>query len=113
LNADLLLQKVPAFAKQLEFKHGSENWKYVVEKTARMMIRLSNHPLLNKETFQKISATTLITIGNNDDMVSVEESEIATKQMPKAAFKILNETPHPIEKVNMEMLSKEIIDFID
>jgi len=112
LNADLLLQKVPAFAAQLEQKHGAENWKTVVAKTTQMMQRLGSHPLLNENTLSKISAECLIAIGDKDDMVTREESEQVVAQLSHASFKILTDTPHPIEKVNAEMLAKEISDFL-
>jgi esterase/lipase len=111
LNADFLLQKVPAFAAQLEQKHGADKWKTVVAKTAQMMQRLGNQPLLNENTLPKISAECIIALGDKDDMVTRDESEQVVAQLPHASFKILTDTPHPIEKVNAEMLANELTYF--
>ncbi|MCX6351875.1 MAG: alpha/beta fold hydrolase [Bacteroidetes bacterium] len=47
LDPAKILEKVPAFAKDLERRHGANDWKKVLFKTAEMMVYLANEkPLL-------------------------------------------------------------------
>lgn len=100
LNAEKLLEKVPAFANYLASKHQPNNWKIIVEKTAGMMQLLGSNPLLNNNTLPKIETPTYIAIGDKDDMVTKEESEWAVSLLQNANFNTIIDTPHPIEKVN-------------
>ncbi len=43
LNPDKILEKVPAFAKALQQRHGESRWRTVLEKTAGMMQYLGEH----------------------------------------------------------------------
>ncbi|MBR9919801.1 MAG: alpha/beta hydrolase [Bacteroidetes bacterium] len=96
--------KVPAFAKMLADRHGENYWKSVLHKTADMMTGLGNAPDLTAEKLTQIRAEVSICLGDQDNMVSREESEWATKQIPGADFKILEATPHPFEKVDVQKI---------
>jgi pimeloyl-ACP methyl ester carboxylesterase len=112
LVAEKLALKVPDLVTQLKKKHGENNWADVVRKTASMMQDLGNHPLLTEDSFKKTDSRCLIAVGELDNMVTVEESKNAVALLKNAMFRILPKTPHPLEKLNVEMLAEEIISFI-
>jgi pimeloyl-ACP methyl ester carboxylesterase len=112
LNAEKLQEKVPSFATYLEAKHGLNDWKTVVVKTANMMLRLGENPLLNENTLPQINIPVAITIGDADDMVTIAESEKVVNQLPQAKFLIINNTPHPIEKVNHVLIAENLLSFL-
>lgn len=103
LQPGLLIEKLPAFAQLLEHRHGKQ-WHSVVERTAEMMKHLGRNPLLNEHSLPKISAKCTLAIGDRDQMVSQQETLWAAGLIPNAEVKILEATPHPIEKVNMQAL---------
>lgn len=111
LNAEKLLEKIPAFANYLDAKHQPNDWKQIVSKTALMMQKLGANPLLNETSLPQINLPVLITIGDKDDMVSREESESTAEILANGSFKLVAETPHPIEKVNFATIAEMCIDF--
>jgi pimeloyl-ACP methyl ester carboxylesterase len=112
LNPEKLLEKVPAYTAYLEAKHHPNSWQNVVTQTANMMQRLASNPLLTEVTLATINTQTLIALGEKDDMVTIEESKTVAQQLPNATFKIIDNTPHPIEKVNQVLIANTITEFL-
>src|SRR5688572_20485894 len=52
LNAEKILEKIPAFARILESRHAPNDWKILIQKTADMMMALGESPILTKEILQ-------------------------------------------------------------
>ncbi|MBK8485501.1 MAG: alpha/beta fold hydrolase [Saprospiraceae bacterium] len=110
LNPDIMQTQIPAFVELLEIRHGSK-WSNVVQKTARMMIELADSNLLNPNTLSTIKTTSLICLGDKDKMVTFIESEQTASALQNATLKILKDTPHPFERVKLDNLAFEIIEF--
>jgi pimeloyl-ACP methyl ester carboxylesterase len=108
LNAEKILEKVPAFARILEHRHSPNDWKVLLSKTSEMMLGLGRSPLLTPEVLKSIKTNALILLGDQDDMADKNYSEEVAKWLPNGNFKALVNTPHPIEKVNLEYLSNEL-----
>jgi hypothetical protein len=104
MDAQKILEKVPAFARILETRHAPNDWKELLQKTASMMVQLGSQPLLSPEVLQSIINNTLILLGDQDDMADREYSKQVGHMLPHAKFKLLHHTPHPIERVNREEL---------
>jgi pimeloyl-ACP methyl ester carboxylesterase len=107
LNPEKIAEKVPSFAKALEEKHG-ENWKTVLMKTAEMMINLGNCPALPLTSLPEIQLPVLISVGDKDNMVSLEETIAAYRQLKNGQLLVLPQTQHPFEKINAEKIAEEI-----
>lgn len=97
-------EKIPAFARILEHRHAPNDWKVLLEKTSSMMIELGNKPLLTEPVFKSINHQVVIILGDQDDMADRSYSEHVASWMPNASFRLMNETPHPIEKVDLHKL---------
>lgn len=113
LNPEDIETKIPKFAETLKKRHTEENWKSVLNKTAEMMINLGNNPEIKTEDLSKINIPVLITVGDKDNMVTIDESSTVAGKINGSEFKVLENTFHPIEKVDVEMLSIEIKNFIN
>jgi len=110
LNADKVSEKIPAFAKMLEQRHHPENWKIVMRKTGEMIEELGkNH--LGEVEFRSILNRTMIGIGDKDNMVSISESENISRALPNGTLQVFTDTPHPIEKVETDLLVHAIKSF--
>ncbi len=113
LNSAKIEEKIPAFAKSLEKRHAPSDWKTVLNKTAEMMIDLGKKPLLTDEVFAKIENESIISVGANDTMVTIEETANAAGKIKNAKLFIFADTEHPIEKMDVKKLSNEINNFLN
>jgi esterase/lipase len=109
MNPEKIETKIPAFARILEHRHAPNDWKELMCKTSEMMFHLGQQPLLIPEIISTIQHQTKILLGEHDDMADRSYSEIVARWLPQGKFYLLENTPHPIEKVNLEMLCKYIV----
>lgn len=105
LNAETIAAKVPAFAKALEQMHAPNDWKQLLSNTADMLSGMGKDNPLKTEDYSSINTPSLIMLGDRDNMVTLEETVNVYKQLPNAQMAVLPGTPHPIEKVDAEMLA--------
>jgi esterase/lipase len=108
LNPEIIETKVPAFARILQHRHAPNDWKELVHKTGQMMQALGEKPLLTSEILKSIIQPVTILLGDQDDMADLNYSKCVAQWLPFGKFILLPETPHPIEKVNHELLVRHI-----
>lgn len=111
LNPAKIEEKIPAFAKALEKRHSPADWKAVLNKTAEMMVELGKKPLLTDYVLEKIENEVLVSVGDKDTMVSLEETANAAGRLKNGKLFIFADTEHPIEKIDSKKLSQEIKKF--
>ena len=112
LDANTILEKVPAFAKQLERRHFPNDWKILLDKTREMLLEMGKNNTLSLEDYARISAPSLILLGDNDKMITQEETIAVHKALPGSGFKLLPNTAHSIEQVNTKLLASLVVDFV-
>jgi esterase/lipase len=112
LDSKIIEERIPAFAKRLEERHAPNCWKLLMEKTSTMMLGLGENPLLTAKDFQNIHTPVKLAIGNADKMVSIEETSEVANWLPNSRFLILQDVPHPIEKVPVARLAEVISAFM-
>ena len=76
LNPEKVLEKIPAFAKQLEMQHGAY-WPNVMHRTAAMMLEMGEQPPLTADVLAKMQAEVVLLRGNADTMVGAEDTKWA------------------------------------
>ncbi|HLC82340.1 MAG TPA: alpha/beta fold hydrolase [Bacteroidia bacterium] len=111
LDANKIEEKIPAFAKILENRHQPNNWKVLLKKTSDMMIALGNKNCLTLQDLTSITIPTKIGVGDNDNMVTLGETKEVAQNLKNSELVILQDTLHPIEKVDLKNLSEEIKTF--
>lgn len=112
LNATTIEQKVPAFAAALEKRHGSQEWKGVLQKTADMLLEMGKDNPLKTADYPGIGLPCLLLLGDRDKMVSLDETTQVYKQLPAAQLGVLPGTPHALELVDTAALAAMIRKFI-
>lgn len=112
LDAEKIEEKVPAFAKILSDRHAPVTWKEVLRKTAQMMIGLGNKATLTSDDFKSIKQPVAIGLGDEDNMVTREESEKAAGLLPQGTLHLFKGFKHPIEQVDVTKLTDEIRAFM-
>ncbi len=109
MNAEKIEEKIPAFAGLLQKRHAPNDWKVVLKKTADMMVALGQNPLLTEEVFRKIEMPVKILLGDQDDMADLNFSKQVSTWLPNGTFELLQNTPHPIEKVKLEVIAQNLL----
>ncbi|MEX0996282.1 MAG: alpha/beta fold hydrolase [Flavobacteriaceae bacterium] len=113
LDSKIIEERIPAFAKTLQERHAPNCWKLLMEKTSSMILGMGENPPLTAKDFQNIHSPVNLAIGNADKMVSIDETSEAANWLPNSRFLILQDTPHPIEKVPVERLAEVIKKFMN
>jgi pimeloyl-ACP methyl ester carboxylesterase len=104
-------EKLPKFAAELQKRHFPHDWKLNMKYTAEMMIQLSSKSLLTEDVLKNIEIPVLLSLGDKDTMVSLEETIQTYRNLPNASLLILPDTPHPLEKINTEKICREISEY--
>ena len=112
LDAETIEQKVPAFAAQLKQRHAPNDWKLVMQRVREMLFSLGSNNTLKREEYSSVTTPSLLLLGDRDKMVTLDETVTVYKQLSKAQFGVLPNTPHPIEQVNIDMLAYIVCQFL-
>lgn len=112
LDSNTIEEKVPKYAEILKQRHSPNDWKVLLGKTAEMMQGLGRDNALKLTDYNSIENKVLIMIGDKDQMVTLEETIDVYRNLKDSNLMVLPNTIHPIEKVNLNKLSSELIDFI-
>jgi pimeloyl-ACP methyl ester carboxylesterase len=104
LDPEKIEEKVPRFAQHLSNMHSPLDWKSVLKGTAEMMIELGNGAGLSDNEITSIHIPVLIGIGEQDQMVSIEESKRVADLLPQGKMMVFENFPHPIDKVDLQIL---------
>lgn len=105
MNPDVIQQKIPHFAETLRARHAPADWKTNMRLTADMMTALGDGLAMREMDFRAIEHHVLITRCAEDHMVTREESERIAVWLPQGSYRELPGCKHPIEMVDMGMLS--------
>ncbi|RAU84318.1 alpha/beta fold hydrolase [Pontibacter arcticus] len=112
LNPEKIEEKVPKFAATLAQRHAPQNWKDIMHRTARMMMQLGQQPPLTPENLASITIPVQVSVGDQDTMVSVEETRWAFTHLPQANLQVLPATKHPLETIPKQRLAYEVTQFL-
>jgi pimeloyl-ACP methyl ester carboxylesterase len=112
LNAAKIEEKVPAFAQALAKRHGSNEWKNVLSNTANLLEEIGRSQPIQPELIGKIKCPVNLCLGDQDNMVSVEETRAVEQWLINGSFSILPNSLHPIEKVDVNALAEKIREFM-
>ncbi|MBI3260123.1 MAG: alpha/beta fold hydrolase [Ignavibacteriae bacterium] len=110
LDAEKIELKVPKYAQFLQSLHGEE-WRENLNATREMMIHLGDNPVLSSSVLSGVQNRVRIGLGDRDAMVSIEETVEAYKALPNGELQVFPNTPHPLEKVNVDIFADAIVQF--
>ncbi|MCC6865616.1 MAG: alpha/beta hydrolase [Ignavibacteria bacterium] len=111
LDTETISAKVPEFAKELVKQHGTDKWELVLAKTSELMISLGNDNLLKNGMLSNIQNEVLVSVGDRDKMVSLEETIFAYRTLHNSKLLIFPNTYHALGKVNIDRLIYEMESF--
>jgi len=107
LDPDHLLDKWPHFATLLQDKHG-ERWKALLRSTAHLMQNLERLDGLTKEDLSDVNIPVVFIRGDQDRVVSSEETLLTASWLLHAQIKTLSHSKHELERSNLKELAEII-----
>ncbi len=113
LDPEMMAEKVPSYVAKLQVIFGENNWMNVVRKTASLMLDLGHGGGLVEDDFKTIETDVLILRGSEDKMVTAESSQEVASWLQNGTYQEIDDAPHPLEKVDMDVLVGEIVGFCD
>lgn len=109
LDAGKIEEKIPAYANYLKSLHGENEWKTVLEKTAKMMLELGKKPSLRPYDFHHIQIPVHLLRGSLDTMVTEDETANVQELLANGTFHKMTDWKHPIDKIPSEELAQELL----
>lgn len=111
LDPDVMVEKIPSYVLKLQALFGEDNWADVVRNTAALMHDLGHGGALSSQDFGTINNDVLILRGSEDKMVSAESSQEVASWLKNGTYQEIDGAPHPLEKVDVDVLVREIVGF--
>jgi pimeloyl-ACP methyl ester carboxylesterase len=84
----------------------------VLQRTAALLRALGEAPVLNEQTLAAIRIPVCIAVGSRDDTVTPDEAQHVASAMGDATTAILQDTPHPIERVPPREIERLLRDLL-
>lgn len=109
LDPEKIKEKVPTFAQLLEKRH-EEDWEKLVLYTADFLVELGNNPTPENH-WKKVTTPVCVAVGDQDKLVSVEESEQISRELQNGRLIVLRGTPHAFEKAPHDELARLTVSF--
>jgi pimeloyl-ACP methyl ester carboxylesterase len=109
LDPAVMRAKVPRFAESLATRHaGAGGWELVLARTAALLTRLGDRPLLTPEALAAVTCPVRVLVGDRDATLPVAECVDAVRALPRGELGVLPGTPHPLEQVDVRRLAREV-----
>jgi pimeloyl-ACP methyl ester carboxylesterase len=106
-----LEEKFPALRDVLIEKHG-ERWKHLLRSTAHLMRNLERLDGLTKEDLAGIEIPVCLLLGDQDRLVSNEETQLAHRHLHHSEVKTITHSKHDLDKANVKEIATVMEDFL-
>ena len=111
LNPEYVEDKFPQFRELLTEKHG-ERWKHLLRSTAHMMQNLEKLDGLTREDLNEIEIPVCLMLGDQDRLVSSEETAFAHRDLHHSVVKTITHSKHELEKTHLRELVSVMEEFL-
>ena len=108
LDPEKLLAKVPAFAETLRQRHAPADWAAVLHATAGLMTAAGAVPPLSAGALAALRVPVQVLVGDADHTAGSPAGQALAAVLPQGHVEVLADTPHPLERVNLELLAARI-----
>lgn len=116
LNPDTMLEKTPRYAQELKENHatvyGPEYWRTLLGTSADLVKTMPEQgPSIEKAAGAKFPV--LVSVGDHDQLVSLEEVIRLVRVLPKGELAVLPATSHPFQRVRINFFLPILLDFLE
>lgn len=112
LDPDYLTEKYPQVVETLKTKHG-QRWKHLLLSTAHMIQNLEKLDGLTKEDFGSIDIPVMLILGDQDRVVSFEETSNVNSFLKFGQMKTVSHSKHELERSNIKEIANLILQNIE
>ncbi|HET6990885.1 MAG TPA: alpha/beta hydrolase, partial [Bacteroidia bacterium] len=105
IDTEKITARAPILAEALKKMHEPNDWKEVLHRTTELFLNLGNYPALSENDFASIQHEVILGLGDNDKMVTTEETMQVYSQLPNGRFEFFSDTAHAIEQSNLPVIS--------
>ena len=116
LNPDTIIEKIPKYAQQLKENHtavyGPEYWMTLLG-TAADLVKTMPEQGPTVERAAGANFPVLVSVGDHDQLVSLEEVIRLARVLPQGELAVLPATPHPFQRVRIDTFLPILSDFLE
>jgi pimeloyl-ACP methyl ester carboxylesterase len=116
LNPITILEKTPRYAQELKENHaaiyGPEYWQKLLG-TAADLIKTMPKQGPTIEQVAGANFPILVSVGDHDQLVSLEEAIRLVRVLAKGELVVLPATPHPLQRVRVDSFLPILLDFLE
>lgn len=112
LDPEHLQQKYPSLMEMLIAKHGKDRWKHLLRSTAHMLQNLEKLDGLTREDLDDINIPVVLMLGDQDRMVSSEETQLTANWIKSAQVKTISHSKHDFERAHYREMAQVIQDIL-
>jgi pimeloyl-ACP methyl ester carboxylesterase len=94
LNPELIVEQAPTYASRLSDAHGANRWRPLVRQAADLAAYLAQNPL-SEAALRRIQASVLVSVGDRDELVPVQEAFRLSRALPKGSLLVMPGVQHP------------------
>ena len=100
LDPDVLVEKAPAYASRLADEHGAMRWRPLVRQAGDLVAYLGDQGL-TEQMLQGVQCPVLVSVGDRDELVPVQEAYLLSRALPKGALLVLPQVRHPFQSIKL------------
>jgi pimeloyl-ACP methyl ester carboxylesterase len=100
LNPDDLAERAPSYASRLSEAHGANRWRPLVRQAADLASYLAQNPL-SEAAAQRAQAPILVSTGDRDELVPVQEAYRLSRALQDGSLLILPGVQHPFRTLGL------------
>lgn len=107
-----LQEKFPQYVDVLKQKHGEDRWKPLLLSTAHMIQNLERLDGLTREDLEDVEEPVILMLGDQDRMVTSEETHLTASWIKGAQVKIISHSKHDFDRANHREIASVMQEFI-
>jgi pimeloyl-ACP methyl ester carboxylesterase len=116
LDSNTILEKIPKYARQLQENnaavYGPEYWRMLLV-TAADLVKTMPEQGPTIEQAAGANFPVLVSVGDHDQLVSLEEVTRLVRVLPQGELAVLPATPHPFQRVRVDTFLPILLDFLE
>ena len=111
LDPQVVQEKFPHLAALFKKKHG-DKWRWLLQSMAHLLQNLHKLDEITSDDLSEINVPVTLMLGDQDRVVSTEETQMAKKNLKLADIQIIAHSKHEMERANLKEISRIILNDI-